>query len=395
MLSLDAMRGGAAFFVVLYHALSVAPLTAPGGWQWWLPTIASWVSHYGYAGVFLFFVISGFCIHLQWAKAKAAGVENPHIAFFKFVKRRGRRLYIPYLAALLLYLGHTAYQSPIEVTPFYLWDVGLHFLMLHNLDVRTSYSINGAFWTLAIEGQLYLAYFLLLFLRIRYGWARTLVISLAARFGWIVLGRSLAYFTGIEIPMTEAAATNWFVWALGALSVEAALGLVKLPAWCSKIWVGALALLCAMALAEGLPLMAGQLWLHDAGWFLMHPAWGLGFFVLVNYAVRVERRWQEMQRSAPRFVSCLAALGLISYSLYLTHHFVLMKWYWFGFTQYHILTISLMIMVPLSILFAYLFYRLFERPFMTARPNAKAASLSTRNESFPQTAEPISEPISG
>ncbi len=84
--------------------------------------------------------------------------------------------------------------------------------MLHNLDPRTAYSINGAFWTLAIEEQLYLAYFLLLFLRIRYGWTITLLLCFSRalsgycepKFGPIV---------GVHIPLTEAAATNWFIWA--------------------------------------------------------------------------------------------------------------------------------------------------------------------------------------
>ena len=41
-----------------------------------------------------------------------------------------------------------------------------------------------------------------------------------------------------------------------------------------------------------------------------------------------------------------------------------MHWYWFGFTQWHILTISLVIMTPLSVVFAWVFFRVCERPFM-------------------------------
>ncbi len=67
----------------------------------------------------------------------------------------------------------------------------------------------------------------------------------------------------------------------------------------------------------------------------------------------------------PRLIPMLASIGLISYSLYLTHSFVLMHWYWFGFTELHILSISLVIMTPLSVVFAWLFFRIFERPFMT------------------------------
>jgi len=366
MLTLDAMRGGAALAVVTYHALGVAPRTALSGWQAWLPQIAAYLVHFAFAGIYLFFVISGFCIHLFWARARAAGVEKPVINFFTFWKRRVRRLYPPYFAALAAYLCYAAYKTPVHVTGFYLWDVLLHVFMLHNVDLRTTYTINGAFWTLAIEEQLYLAYFLLLFLRIRHGWTRTLIITFSARFIWLILGRTLSASFGVHIPVTEAAATNWFIGALGALSVEAALGLIKLPRWCYKLSAAGVALGCAMALAQLLPLVDQKGWVHDLGWLIMHPAWGVGFFVLVNYAVTAEQRWRQKALPVPRFIPGLASVGLISYSLYLTHSFILMHWYWFGFTRLHILTISLLIMTPLSVVFAWVFFRVFERPFMTS-----------------------------
>jgi len=396
VLSLDAMRGVAALVVVVYHALGVAPQTAFTGWQWWLPTLAAWVVHFGYAGIFMFFVISGFCIHLHWARARAAGIEQPTIDFYAFWKRRVRRLYPPYLAALVLYLGYNAYQTPPDLSAYYLWDLGLHLLMLHNVDMRTTYSINAAFWTLAIEEQLYLAYFLLLYLRIRYGWVRTLLVCAAARAGWLIMGRAIGYFFGLTIPVTEAAATNWFIWALGALSVEAALGVVRLPEWCYRWWAGTAALLLAMGLAEGLPYVDHLVWVHDAGWLLMHPAWGVGFFVMVNAAVRAEEaRRGELSRRAARLLAGLAGLGLISYSLYLTHLFVLMQWYWFGFTEFHIRTIALVLMTPLSVLFAWLFFRLFERPFMMASVGMGASRQRTRapGEQISQTPpEQVSDP---
>jgi peptidoglycan/LPS O-acetylase OafA/YrhL len=366
MLTLDAMRGGAALAVVTYHALGVAKQTAFSGWQAWLPQVTSYVVHYAFAGIYLFFVISGFCIHLFWAKARAAGVDEPTISFFPFWKRRVRRLYPPYFAALAIYLCYLAYKTPVHVTSFYLWDVLLHVFMLHNIDLRTTYTINGAFWTLAIEEQLYLAYFLLLFLRIRYGWARTLLITFSARVVWVIMAHVLSAMMSVHIPVTEAAATNWFIWALGALSVEATLGLIKLPRWCYRISISGVVLGCAMALAQFLPLVDQKGWVHDIGWLLMHPAWGVGFFVLVNYAVAAEQRWRLKSAPVPRLIPSLASVGLMSYSLYLTHSFVLMHWYWFGFTRLHILTISLLITTPLSVAFAWVFFRVFERPFMTS-----------------------------
>jgi peptidoglycan/LPS O-acetylase OafA/YrhL len=68
----------------------------------------------------------------------------------------------------------------------------------------------------------------------------------------------------------------------------------------------------------------------------------------------------------PRLIPALASIGLISYSLYLTHSFVLMHWYWFGFTRWHIRSISLALMIPLSVVFAWVFFRVCERPFMTS-----------------------------
>jgi peptidoglycan/LPS O-acetylase OafA/YrhL len=366
MLTLDAMRGGAALLVVTYHALGLAPLTAPSGWEWWLPQIAAHLVHFAYAGIYLFFVISGFCIHLFWARARAAGVQEPSVDFFSFWKRRIRRLYPPYFVALVLYLVYLAFKTPVEVTGFYVWDVVLHIFMLHNLDPRTAYTINGAFWTLAIEEQLYLAYFLLLFLRIRFGWTTTLLLCFSARVVWLIIGRSLTYSLGIDIPVGEAAATNWFIWALGALSVEAALGITKLPAWCYRRSVAVAMLLCAMGLAQLLPMVHHIKWVHDIGWLVMHPAWGLGFFVLVNYAVTLEQQWRRQLSRIPALISALAPIGLMSYSLYLTHSLVLMHWYWFGFTKLHILSISLLITTPLSVAFAWVFFRLFERPFMTS-----------------------------
>ena len=366
VLTLDAMRGGAALAVVTYHALGVAPLTAPSGWEWWVPQITAHIVHFAYAGIYLFFVISGFCIHLFWARARAAGVHEPAVNFFSFWKRRVRRLYPPYIAALALYLCYLAYKTPVHVTGSYVWDVVLHVFMLHNLDLRTTYTINGAFWTLAIEEQLYLAYFLLLFLRIRFGWTKTLLLCFSARIVWLIMARYLSYSFGIDIPVGEAAATNWFIWALGAVSIEAALGVTKLPAWCHRLSAAALPLGCAAVLALTLPMFHHISWLHDIGWLAMHPAWGVGFFILVNYSVAAEQRWRQKSSPTPRLIPTLASIGLMSYSLYLTHSFVLMHWYWFGFLRLHILTISLLVMTPLSVAFAWVFFRVCERPFMTS-----------------------------
>src|SRR5216110_572605 len=206
---IDALRGIAALGVVVYHAVWQAGNTVPRNLFKWPVVFIHSVSSFGYVGVFLFFVISGFCIHLQWARARAAG-QRQEIQFVSFWKRRIRRLYPPYLIAFALFLGMSALTTGINVTHFLVYDVVMHLLMLHNLDPHTCYSINGVFWTLAIEEQLYLAYFLLLFLRTRWGWGPTLIICALARVGLFLFSHLVWLSTGIGVPVPEAAASHWF-----------------------------------------------------------------------------------------------------------------------------------------------------------------------------------------
>jgi peptidoglycan/LPS O-acetylase OafA/YrhL len=233
--NIDALRGIAALGVVFYHAVMQAGSAVPGNIFRWPVKLLQFVSSFGYIGVFLFFVISGFCIHLQWAKARANN-QPPAIRFLPFWRRRFRRLYPPYLIAFALFMLMAALSTGISVTHFFVYDVVMHLLMLHNLDPKTCYSINGVFWTLAIEEQLYLAYFLLLFLRSRWGWGPTLLVCGAARIGWFAFSHFAWVATGAGIPVPEAAASHWLTWALGAIAVEAAFGLVKLPKWCRNLW---------------------------------------------------------------------------------------------------------------------------------------------------------------
>ena len=359
--SIDALRGIAALCVVLYHAVLQTQNAVPTNVFQWPVKGVVFLSSLGYIGVFLFFVISGFCIHLQWAKSR---LTNPQpIRFGSFWKRRIRRLYPPYLLAIFLFLVMAAYSVGIDVTHFFVYDLVMHLLMLHNLDPHTCYSINGVFWTLAIEEQLYLAYFLLLYLRKRWGWGVTLVTCALARVGWFFFSHVVWLTTGYGLPVPEAAASHWFTWALGALAVEAAVGLVQLPKWCRSIWLCVLAIVGASAISMALPYLQKDTFVHDASWMLMHPLWGFGFFVLVNHAVNAERSWMERLRQ-PRLIKMAAAVGVFSYSLYLTHEIVIMQSWRFTFYSLPPILNTLLVITPATIGFAWLFYRFCEKPYM-------------------------------
>ncbi len=350
----------------------------------WLAVPVRALVHYGYISVFLFFVISGFCIHLHWAKAQAAGrPATPD--FVPFWRRRLRRLYPPYLCALLIFLVVAAIADGVSFTRFYLYDTVLHLLMLHNLDSHTAYGINGVFWTLAIEEQLYLAYFLLLLLRRRWGWRTTLVCCAGARVAWLMLSLVIKNRYGIFLPVNEAAAAHWFTWALGAVSVEAACGLFVLPRWC-RSWRVALA---AVASAAGMAYMQENIrttwYVHDGVWLLTHPLWAVGLFILVNRVVAAElsgRLW----RNVPQLWRWGSTIGLFSYSLYLTHELVMLEIWRFTGRGIPGFIVAIFIMTPLSVACAYLFFWFCERPFLP--PSARVAAASPTLNA--QTGEPVS-----
>ena len=359
---IDALRGVAALGVVFYHAVEQGPKVVPNNLLQYPVRLVQFGSSFGYIGVFLFFVISGFCIHLQWARTKAAGTQ-PEIRFGSFWKRRIRRLYPPYIIALLCFLLLAAGTIGLNFTHFFFYDIGMHLLMLHNLDPKTCYTINGVFWTLAIEEQLYLAYFLLLFLRIRWGWGITLAVCLLARLGWMVLGHVVWIKTGFGIPVPESAAAHWFSWALGAMGVEVMFGLIKLRGWSRDLRLATVLIVAASVLSSYLPMISNVTLLHRSSWFLIHPLWGLGFFIVVNRIVLAEQSWLRRAK-LPSLISFFATLGIFSYSIYLTHELVIMQsWRWTnpGWLQ---LTNVFVVVVPATIISAWMFFWFCEKPFM-------------------------------
>ena len=361
--------------VVLYHSVDQGAHVLPNNFLRYPMELLQIVSSFGYIGVFLFFVISGFCIHLQWARAQASGLK-PEIQFGAFWKRRFRRLYPPYIIALVLYLLLTAWSVGIDVSHFFIYDVAMHLLMLHNLDPQTCYSINGVFWTLAIEEQLYLAYFLLLFLRKRWGWTATLIACLAARVAWMVFSHILWRKTGFGIPVPEAAASHWFTWALGAIGVEAMFGLIRLPDWVKNLWLASILVIGASALSHFLPSIPKDTALHNISWFLIHPMWGLGFFMLVNRAVIAERRWIQ-NLTLPSAVGAFATLGVFSYSIYLTHELVIIQSWKFVEPWLPRLGNTFLLVIPATILFAWVFFWFCERPYMRKKVNVTEEKPST------------------
>jgi peptidoglycan/LPS O-acetylase OafA/YrhL len=312
--SIDVLRGAAALAVVLRHA-AMNTDTPPLGAPWF--NALYWFFLQGLLGVPLFFVLSGYCIHMRWAKQKAATGEE-ELPFIPFWKRRIYRLYPPYLVMLCLtmILVLIAYVRGMNVPIVSLYPepklhwIGMDFLahvtMLHGLHpVFDMAGGNPVYWTLAREEYFYLMYFPLLWARRRWGlWPSV--------FGVLALGFVFPYLMRLFVPLgsswwqviTLSAVVLWFQWVLGMVAVEAYYGLVKLPKWCSS---------AAIALVFAVLAWVGEKYFRE----LVPTLRGLTFFVLTNWVVGLEKvgAWRE-----GKLTQWLAHVGLFSYSLYLIHN---------------------------------------------------------------------------
>jgi len=346
ILSIDALRGTAALLVVFFHLFGMTALSSNN--------YLYFLSAFGYCGVYLFFVISGFCIHLRWAKTLTKNKDDePKISFIAFWKRRWIRLYPAYIAAIVIFLVWEHYQGKLQFNDFFIWDMISHVLMIHNLDNETVYSMNGVFWTLAIEEQLYMLYFLLLYLRKKVGWIITLVITFFSRFLWLGISLLITKGIGFELPFNEGALANWWIWAMGAFAVESYYKVIKFPKWCYSLTLGTGFLIAAGSLHYfGLSNPSISLFARMA--IIFEPfLWGAGFFFVVNRATSAESllNWSGVRY---RLLTVPAFVGLFSYSLYLSHELILQI----------LIGTNRLIVCMVCLVFAYIFFLIFEKPFM-------------------------------
>lgn len=191
--ALDALRGGLALYVLLGHARW---LLWAGHAEWLRQPHACWELplayasaglRFGHEAVMVFFVLSGFFIHLRAAGQLAAGrpATCPPGSFYQ---RRWHRLGVPFLAALgltlaldlvgqacfpRLYLAQTgdALLDANFARKGYTLESVLPALLLLPTSFGHDFGTNGPLWSLAFEVVYYTAYPLWLAVRRRSGLA--------------------------------------------------------------------------------------------------------------------------------------------------------------------------------------------------------------------------------
>jgi peptidoglycan/LPS O-acetylase OafA/YrhL len=163
---------------------------------------------YGYLGVPIFFAVSGFCIHFSHVHSGEAGWAN-------FIIRRFFRIYPCYLLSMLVFLILGLAGSMRNIGNVF--DLMAHIFSVHNFFRSTFYGINGSYWSIAVEIQLYVLYPLLFLLTSRFGWGRGLLFI-----GFIELGIRTSDALGLHPPfwLLKSPFAYWLSWGLGAFVAE-------------------------------------------------------------------------------------------------------------------------------------------------------------------------------
>lgn len=236
---LDHMRGAAILLVFFYHSVFVSfwfsrqfveltwdglvrDLNASKSLLAVLPATVGW------SGVAIFFVVSGFCIHLSHERSRGKSLKV-------FFLRRFFRIYPPYLLTLLGFaavypLSHSEFADPFG-------QIVSHLFLVHNFSETFHTGINASLWSIAVEVQLYALYPLLLWLATRLGWYGTLWVTALVEIGFrgaegiVLLYRPDWWNPAVNFSWwySEAPLTFWFSWTMGAALADAYLNGRPLP----------------------------------------------------------------------------------------------------------------------------------------------------------------------
>lgn len=337
---LDGIRGLAALFVVVHHCyvLSFPGYPVSTG-PWW----TGWLIH-GHLAVVVFIVLSGFSLALAPAR------HGWHIGSLRtYAHRRAWRILSAYWPALAFSIAMATWvvRQPGEEEPT-IRTVVVYGLLLQ--DVFGAPSPNGAFWSIAIEAQLYLLLPLLVVICRRRG-PLTMIAA--------VLVPALA--VGILAPVIPA--VDLFSRFSPQMAVGFAVGVGAVAAATASTWR-----CCRIAGLTALPVL---LLVVAAGsvWSIEHYFWvDLAVVVPVAFLLIGLRNGEAPRLGRLLDVRPVKALGGYSYSLYLVHAPVvvavgtLLVEPRFGFGL-DALAVMVLVALPLSLVWARLFAAVFDLPF--------------------------------
>jgi len=345
---LDGVRGLAALYVVVNHVFERAfPGYPVDHAPWW----AGWFI-YGRFAVVVFIVLSGFSLAQSPARHgwRLDGVS-------RFAGRRARRILPAYGAALgfSLAVAWLLVPQPGQGKPD-ARSVVVNGLLVQNL-VHAS-SPNRAFWSMAVEAQLYVV-FPLLILAARRAGTVAMAAAVTLLVAWIAV--EAPHDPRLHTLVVQSPPELAALFAVGILAA----GIVAAGRFgCGRPWAW-------LALAAAAPVLL-TIWRRGSVWTLtpIHLLWvdlALGPSIACLFVALARGRPAPLVRlldSRP-----VRSLGLCSYSLYLLHEPVVIVVYRrLVLPRYHhgptAFLVAVAVIVPVSIALAQLFALVFERPFL-------------------------------
>ncbi|MBN4944373.1 MULTISPECIES: acyltransferase [Stenotrophomonas] len=291
---LDALRGLAAVYVVLYHVQSMPAPALPVS-AGWLPAV-----HMGATGVALFFVISAFSLCYTMPRHQATG--RPLLSFYLHRFLRIAPLFYVLLMFSLFrdgrgdHVGHS-------------WgEIAANLSFTFNLFPGWETGIVWASWAVGVE-MLFYAIFPALYVLVgkaRSAWGLLIGLLALVVLAWTgVLGQRIQASLGDYGWLRHAP-----VFAMGLVGFHAFGALARLPVPRARRWAHRLNLAGVLLLL----LAASSTTWGAAGPWQWHLA-GLGYLALLLGFSQCPPRW---------LVNRITAwLGTVSYSLYLGHPIVI------------------------------------------------------------------------
>jgi peptidoglycan/LPS O-acetylase OafA/YrhL len=349
---LDSVRALAAVYVVIHHLyLAVYPgfPTNTG------PAPLALVM-YGQFGVAVFIVVSGFSLALGPVRR---GYEMGS-GYGEFIRRRAWRIIPPYWAALafsVAIVGLIVNQRMDH--PLGLRGVLTHLLLVQ--DVVEGESPNGAFWSIAIEWQLYFVFPLFLLIRRRAGAAALCALAVVAAVALLLAEGRVPGVDKLMHLSPQFAALFVFGIVAAAVTRRSAEQGPSSTRWWGALALAAAAVVFGACVGLGTERSMDNLYALD---LVVGVATAAALAFLAGGPGGRLRRALE--------VGPLVSVGHYSYSLYLIHAPLLLVAWLYVVKPLDLGTGgSFAVMVfavgPLILLTSYGFHRCVERPFLEHR----------------------------
>jgi peptidoglycan/LPS O-acetylase OafA/YrhL len=380
-IELDSVRALAALWVFAYHVWQfggspLLPVSFAGfSFDLFAPI------HHGPAGVDVFMVLSGFC--LFWPLTKKSAVFH----WKEYAVKRARRILPAYYGAmayailapilLVFFVRLAGWQANTQPIPS-LRQVVSHLLLIHTLFRDTWDGITGAFWSMGLEAQFYVAFPFL-----AWAWKRIGIRAIA----YAALA-SLVFRIGVGLLANERDSIDSFLlsitflgrWMQFAAGMAAALWVrhnlnstvrISPVQWCG---LAATSLLLEVTGLVAPSVTHGPIPLRD----ILLATGSAGLLASLCTAAQ----WVK----SPLLRGPLPFLGQISYSFFLIHQptsWYLMEFFRkkLSFSGAPLVLLGYTVGLLITALCSAVFYHIFEKPF-----------LSSSTESTPTIPAPTRQP---